>query len=1341
VGGTAQPIDEQALSEWLNEGGALLEGDADLLREGPAPYNERTDSNPDTRQMSAELLKESGARALADSQTGVKTLATAINIAMIKDQTVNLVGQNVTTAHDLATLAQVYRDPRFETLRYFYTDANGNVLAQTGVSARMPGATGAFPEGEGFQWVIDQVKRVGATNLWMVHNHPSGNSAASQPDIALTQKMRFRLREAGLDIDVKHVIIDSNEYSVIETEIDELLDESSLASRRAAAVRSTTVKKQHHFGEDTLLQAALPSPLLGKPVNNPAQAAEVAAAVQRGAGWLTIVGVSGRKGGVRAIGEIHESAVQDRKGFNAALRQFAVSTGSQSLFIAGVREGLATSRKPLSITAGGVSVAKVGTRVQKWAQRLITEGFVRDVITSDGLSVRHLDSTLLPPLNIILGAHITEASQQVREEGGDYDSDATKAQAETVKEVRKGTSEGGQPLDRMMRLPFKMLGLLNDENEFKAGVAGWERLNRFIKETKFDETGPFAWTNRFLDHARHGLIDRFGLDKEFIELQGRVPAEIRQTLRQGQGLLERLMEAGVNSVEEGIVLGKMLTGVDLDGNPLVITDKEWSSLALEVRQSIDEMGMEAVRLGQIPRESYERNRGTYLHRVYVQYEAISDENTLSRWIGSAMAGKRHGILADALRGRGIFSEITQERLLRDVTSLDADAFFGVKKVPGKPDPVLLTKKFRILDKVEQIGGKVGTLEGIPEGSNPTKLKQRVYWPVEKKLPKGFGGFEDRGVWEVRRITGGKLVLWRDLSAAERLQMGEILDARYTIARTYHFLASNLATGRFYEDIAKNPEWVWNQKQPPPLETIANKDTALRHYIGFEWVLVPKDRVAAKVPAMKWGALAGKYVRVEIWKDLNEINTMNQAGPWQSLLRFWKKNKTARNPVVHANNVLSNVGLMDLIDVRARDLLRGFKSYIDQDEHYQDAADHQAFGHSFVEQELKDQVMSPILRDMTKEAKQGLYEKEGWLGKLRFANQFARLGSEAGSLLKRFDKAMTNGYMYEDEIFRLAIYIRKLEQGYSKSEAAAMARDQMLNYNIKAPWVNKARRSVLPFISYTYRAVPVITEAIMRRPWKLAKYAILAEVANALAYAITDDDEELERASLRPEVRGDVWVAGVPRMMRAPFNDKHDNPIFLDIRRWIPAGDVFDLTQNQAMPIPAWLQFGGPIMIAGEMFLNKAAFTGDQIVNPLTDTLGDKAQKYGQFLYRSVAPSAPWIYDSWYWDRIAGALRGQRDVLGRPASLPQAVASSLGFKFSSQDVQLNFTYRKREFDRTERALRFTLGQAGRDLARNVISQRAFNEIQTDTLEKLKRLEENRRKTFAPLLGGTERGAEQ
>jgi hypothetical protein len=1280
-----------------------------VVEEQGTPYGMRADGNMDTRKMGTELLEinANAAAGVAQRVPEIETLATAINTEFIQDHTTSLVGKTVETAEDLATLAQVYRDPRYETLRYFVTDTNGRVLYQKAVSARMPASTAAFAVDEDVLDLAADIRALkGATNLWMLHNHPSGESSPGNADLDLTRTMADNLRATGLRLSLDHVVIDSNNYSHMQALIQ--------PSGNAAVQTRANIKR--NFGRDRLLEAALPHPMLGKPIRNAADVADVGAAVHKGSGWVTLVGATTR-GKVRALGEFHESLLTNRSLLRKQLREFARSHGAADLFLVGVRAETMFKKSIFKKSAA-------------WARDLVELGFVRDVLSNDGRSLRQ-EVRVMPPIGVSLGLEVQDETRLAREpQNGKYESDITRQQENIVEKVRKG-----QPLDRLMRFMFTGMGifenqLLNEKGEFKLGILGLNRIKRALTEATFDERSPFRWMNGYLEHARHGLIDRYKVSDEFIQRGFEATAEKRRLLLEGLEFLNRLFESGVTTLDEAIVLQKMMTGEQVE-------EREWTSLALEVRQAIDSLGLEAVGLGLISRESYERNRGTYLHRVYVEYETFGDDNTLSRFMGRLMAGKKHAIKGDALRGRGIFQEVTQNRLLKDISSKDVDQFFGVKKRAGKPDTALMTKKFRVLDLFEE-GPAPGTqpLPGVEEGSYPKKLRRRMWVPADKPIPARLSNYEDRGVFEVRRVSGNKLVMWRDFTKAERIQMGEILDARYTIAKTYHVMAQDLSSARFFRDIAQNKEWTWQGETAPPAEILAEHNTALRHYIGYEWVQVPTTVITKTGGKAKWGELAGKYVRAEIWKDLNEIDAMNQKGAWQTLLTQWKLNKTARHPVVHMNNVISNLTLMDLIDVRARDLWRGIQEYNERGELYQLMREHGGFGSDYITQEIKDNIFAPVLREMTKEAKQGLYEEGSFLKKLRFIDQYSRMASEGiqrlGKAIGNFDRASREWYRAEDEIFRMATFIRKLEQGEAVADAAALAREQFLNYDIRAPWVNKARRSVLPFIAYTYRAVPAIIDAMARRPWKMAKYALVAEMANALAYAASDGDEEWERASLRPEVRGDVWIAGVPRMMRMPVNDKFGNPIFLDIRRWIPAGDVFDIAPNNPMPIPAWLHFGGPIMIAGEMFLNRSAFTGDDIVDPTIDTLGDKTKKYGEFLWRSILPSAPWIYDSWYWNKLSVAIRGGRDQLGRPISIPSAVASTLGIKATPHDVELNFEYRRREFDRTERALKAALRLNGRDRFRGIVSKGEADRLEIELLDKMRKLNENRAKTFAPLL---------
>ncbi|MBL4768231.1 MAG: hypothetical protein JKY94_11030 [Rhodobacteraceae bacterium] len=500
--------------------------------------------------------------------------------------------------------------------------------------------------------------------------------------------------------------------------------------------------------------------------------------------------------------------------------------------------------------------------------------------------------------------------------------------------------------------------------------------------------------------------------------------------------------------------------------------------------------------------------------------------------------------------------------------------------------------------------------------------------------------------------------------------------------------------------------------------------------------MPETKVS-NTETYTYGALAGRFVRAEIWRDLNELENMNSRNWYQKVLTQWKLNKTARSPVVHMNNVMSNMLLMDMADVRMPDLISGIASYMRGDEHYQEALENGAFGSDMIAQEMKRNVLEPILKELHADIKSDAQNitRASDPRAIRVLSAIARAswspvkGAIKGGLWA--DKKMTNLYQLEDEVFRMATYVRRRSQGATAREAAIEARDQFLNYDIHAPWINAARRSVLPFLSYTYRAIPKVAESITHRPWKLAKYAIIAQAVNALAYELapSGDDEDKERRSMRSQEQGRTWI-GTPRMMRMPWLDQYLNPVFMDIRRWIPAGDVFDTNQgSSAVPIPSWLQFGGPLMIGAEVALNKQAFTGKEITNNLTDTNAEKAWEVGKHLYKSWIPSAAYIPFSWYWDKTDRALSGAREWgTGRPYSVKQALVSSIGIKVKPQDVGMGFKWRAIEFNRVERELNFQAKRLGNDRLRGIISKSEYEAAMATIKRKNDHLRAEKAKVF-------------
>jgi hypothetical protein len=255
------------------------------------------------------------------------------------------------------------------------------------------------------------------------------------------------------------------------------------------------------------------------------------------------------------------------------------------------------------------------------------------------------------------------------------------------------------------------------------------------------------------------------------------------------------------------------------------------------------------------------------------------------------------------------------------------------------------------------------------------------------------------------------------------------------------------------------------------------------------------------------------------------------------------------------------------------------------------------------------------------------------------------------------------YEQEDQVFRLAAWLKAKEDGQHDKEAGEAARKSFLDYHINAPWIQMLRQTALPFIAFTYRSVPMLLHVAAHKPWKIMKLGFVVGALNAIGYALSGGDEEDERKLLPDEKSGSIWGI-VPKLVRMPWNDEHGSPVFLDIRRFVPVGDIFDVgSPNTAFPVPPAVVPSGPLALLGEVVLNKSAFTGKSITQE-TDTGTETAGKVFDHLYKALAPNIAFLPGTHAFTSIANAGGGKTDAFGREMSVAQAMASSVGVKLGS-----------------------------------------------------------------------------
>lgn len=890
---------------------------------------------------------------------------------------------------------------------------------------------------------------------------------------------------------------------------------------------------------------------------------------------------------------------------------------------------------------------------------------------------------------------------------------AGKTVADRAEAIIQKKAGGSAPLDAIARAATK--------------VTGVERLTGAI----YDRAG--ALLDRMVpEKVKAGIVSDYGVPEAVIDQRIMLQGRQRVQLRKAGTLIEKL--ATLTREESRVAYEWMnMDGSDpkaylsmMQGLP-----EESVQVLQEVQKLIDDLSQEAVRLGQLDKEAFERNRFAYLRRSYAKHilaQTAGEKAKRSRVIS---------ILGDQYKGRGL----VQAEPMSKMQAASPD-WWGRKLKDGKADTALKGQKFIRLEKRPQPGAGTRALPGMDPAA-PGRTSKVVYVPAGQAIPQQFSDWIQADTWEVRDVKGGNVVLWRDFTKDERQQMGEVDEARFAIAKTMHAMIHDVEVGRYLEWLARNYSKAEGQTIPGVVVDASERyrDT----FAPNEWVKVPDTKIPG-TSVLKYGALAGHYLPGPIWNDLRQV-VGGQFRPfgdaYAKILSMWKTSKTALSPAVHMNNVMSNFVMADWQDVRAVHVAKSLRIILAASGKKGGIADSAAalevlnrykdsggdIG-SWVTQEIAKEQLDPILSelevelaataDQAMDAQAGIYAALQHALGARFPAAWEALASgKTGKAVGNAAGALIDLYQAEDDVFRLAAWLKAKEDGADDLAAGKKARRSFLDYNINAPWVQAMRSTAWPFISFTYRAVPLLFEIAGKKPHKLMKLMMLAGGLNALGVLLGGGGDDDERKMLPEEKAGRIWGM-VPKLIRMPWNDEHGSPVYLDIRRWVPVGDVFDVgAGNAAVPMFPGLMPGGPLVIAGEIVLNKSAFTGKPLTLE-TDTGAEKAAKVGDYLYKAFAPNIVGLPNTYATEGVVGSMTGRTDAFGRELSTPQAMASAFGVKLGSYpaDVLRRNLGAKAMAEASE--IDKNIGQLKRQLATGRIDRQEFDEQAAVQIEKKRKL---------------------
>ncbi|NQZ55851.1 MAG: N-6 DNA methylase [Lentisphaeraceae bacterium] len=294
----------------------------------------------------------------------------------------SLLGKTLHNTMDFAVVAQVYRDPAYETFRYVFLRDNV-VVGTTAVSSRMVSSSSVMVDDKD-DFIEDLLKRassVRADSVYFLHNHPSGNPTPSLADIKVTKSLVQMFRDEGSDINFSgHVIINSTRFSIIDA------DGNTTENQLLESAPTYSIEKHREANS-----------LFGHQVQCPEELAVVAKGVQKSAHTFQVVGMNIRNQVNLVLDGSYDLFENKNTHVVAALREWALASGSANFALV------------------NFDVTKIDPRKRDQVIKNIQQsGAVFDIIDSEGLSLRMLGD-FLPGKKSVLERRSFEVSEYFEE--------------------------------------------------------------------------------------------------------------------------------------------------------------------------------------------------------------------------------------------------------------------------------------------------------------------------------------------------------------------------------------------------------------------------------------------------------------------------------------------------------------------------------------------------------------------------------------------------------------------------------------------------------------------------------------------------------------------------------------------------------------------------------------------------------------------------------------------------------------------------------------------------------------------------------------------------------------
>lgn len=254
------------------------------------------------------------------NKVDIRTIARGISTDFIQKGRVNLNGVKIKNAADLAQVGQIFRNPQFETMRYVYVK-NGRVVGTDSISAKLPGLSPVFSSDFQGKDLVNKINRVGADEVFLLHNHPSGDVSPSVDDFKATRWLAKHISDNTNARIGGHIIIDHDVYT-------ELTVDTSAGTFAVNEEKKNIPQSSFDF----LLSPSIDNDNLSKRIGSIDQVAAMGRDMNTADGYSAII-YADKNGRIRQLQEVSDKALLSNKQMPNYIRNQRREVGAGMAFV------------------------------------------------------------------------------------------------------------------------------------------------------------------------------------------------------------------------------------------------------------------------------------------------------------------------------------------------------------------------------------------------------------------------------------------------------------------------------------------------------------------------------------------------------------------------------------------------------------------------------------------------------------------------------------------------------------------------------------------------------------------------------------------------------------------------------------------------------------------------------------------------------------------------------------------------------------------------------------------------------------------------------------------------